>query len=69
MDFKKALKKAKHFEETDRVAIIGCSNKSNKNDLNLKDVKGYFEKKIFFPTPNYATRMEIFKTMIEKKDI
>jgi hypothetical protein len=69
MDFKKALKKAKFFEPTDRIAIIGCSNKANKNDFNLKEAKNYFEKKIFFPFPNYATRKDLFKSMIEEKGV
>lgn len=69
LDFKKALKKAKHFDDQDRVVVIGCTNKANKNDFNLKEAKTYFEKKIFFPFPNYATRIEIFKAMIEEKGV
>ena len=48
------FKKAKYLEPTDRVVFIGCSNKPL--ECVLKDTRNFFEKKFFFPLPNYATR-------------
>jgi hypothetical protein len=31
----------------------------------MKDTRNYFEKKFFFPYPNYGTRKFLFKDFIE----
>lgn len=59
------LKKNKLWSKTDRIAVIGCSNKPY--DASLKDMKKLFDKKIYFPYPNYACRKLMLQTFIEKK--
>lgn len=49
-----AFKKAKYIEQKDRVALIGCTNKPY--DCSSKECRIYFDKKFYFPYPNYATR-------------
>lgn len=59
------LKKNKLWSKTDRVAVIACTNKPY--DAALKESKKLFDKKIYFPFPNYATRKELAKYLIETK--
>ena len=59
------LKKNKLWAKNDRIAVIGCSNKPY--DATLKDCKKIFDKKIYFPYPNYATRKLIISKLIEEK--
>ena len=59
------LKKNKLWSKNDRIAVIGCSNKPY--DATLKDCKKLFDKKIYFPYPNYATRKLIINRLIEEK--
>lgn len=59
------LKKNKLWVKNDRIAIIACSNKPY--DLSIKESKKLFDKKIFFPFPNYPTRKQIIKHFIEEK--
>ena len=59
------LKKNKLWAKTDRVAVIGCTNRPY--DASLKEMKKLFDKKIYFPYPNYATRKLMLQTFIEKK--
>lgn len=59
------LKKNKLWSKTDRVAVIACTNKPY--DAALKESKKLFDKKIYFPFPNYATRKELAKYLIESK--
>jgi len=47
--------------------FIGCTSKPW--DCSSKDVKSFFDKKIYFPFPNYGTRMLLFKTMLEEKKV
>lgn len=51
----------------DRVVIIGCTYKPY--DLNMKESKNFYDKKFFFPFPNYGTRKKLFKALIEKKGL
>ena len=53
------FKKKKFCEVTDRIAFIGCTNKPW--DGNTKELKNFFEKKFYFPFPNYSTRLMLFK--------
>jgi hypothetical protein len=59
------IKKNKLWDKNDRIAVIGCSNKPY--DASLKEMKKIFDKKIFFPYPNYPTRKLMFQTFLEKK--
>lgn len=59
------LKKNKLWSKSDRIAVIGCSNKPY--DASLKEMKKLFDKKIYFPYPNYSTRKLMLKTFIETK--
>lgn len=59
------LKKNKLWSKTDRVAVIACTNKPY--DAALKESKKLFDKKIYFPFPNYASRKELAKSLIESK--
>lgn len=59
------LKKNKLWDKTDRVTVIACSNKPYEGSL--KDFKKLFDKHIYFPYPNYATRKLMLQTFIEKK--
>lgn len=51
----------------DRVAFIGCSNRPFEGSA--RDMKNFFEKKFYFPYPNYATRKLLFKHFIEAKGV
>ena len=59
------MKKNKLWSKNDRIAVIGCSNKPY--DATMKDCKKLFDKKIYFPYPNYATRKLIINRLIEEK--
>lgn len=59
------LKKNKLWEKNDRIAVIACTNRPY--DATLKDMKKLFDKKIYFPYPNYATRKQLIRSFIEEK--
>ena len=59
------MKKNKLWEKTDRISVIGFSNKPY--DGSLKDFKRLFDKKIYFPYPNYSSRKLMLQKFIEKK--
>jgi IQ and AAA domain-containing protein len=59
------LKKNKLWTKNDRIVVISCTNKPY--DASLKDCKKLFDKKIYFPFPNYATRKQIIRYFIEEK--
>lgn len=59
------MKKNKLWNKNDRITVIGCSNKPY--DGSLKEFKKMFDKKIYFPYPNYATRKLIVKKFIAEK--
>jgi hypothetical protein len=48
------MKKNKLWAKTDRISVVACTNKPF--EASLKDMKKMFDKKIYFPYPNYATR-------------
>ena len=52
------MKKSKYIETSDRVCFIAMSNKPA--DQHAKDSKAFFDKKFYFPFPNYATRKFLF---------
>jgi SpoVK/Ycf46/Vps4 family AAA+-type ATPase len=58
-------KKNKLWTKNDQIAVIGCTNKPY--EANTKDIKKLFDKKYYFPYPNYATRKLIFQTLVEQK--
>jgi len=62
-----AFKKAKYLKEDDRVVFIGLTNKPH--ECNMKETKAFFERKVYFPFPNYSTRMMLFEQFIHKKNI
>lgn len=49
---------------TTRVVTICCTNKF---EVNRKDLKKLFDKKIYFPYPDYETRILLFKTFVKEK--
>jgi ATP-dependent 26S proteasome regulatory subunit len=55
----------KLWTKNDQIAVICCTNKPY--EANLKDLKKLFDKKYYFPYPNYATRKLIFQSMVEQK--
>jgi len=59
------LKKNKLWEKNDRITVIACSNRPY--DGSMKDFRKLFDKKIYFPYPNYPTRKLMLQTFIEKK--
>ena len=59
------MKKNKLWEKTDQISVIGFSNKPY--DGALKDFKKLFDKKIYFPYPNYSCRKLMLQNFIEKK--
>ena len=59
------MKKCKYLEPTDRVVVIG--NTDRPNEANMKELKVFFEKKLYFPFPNYSTRKLLFETFIKEK--
>jgi SpoVK/Ycf46/Vps4 family AAA+-type ATPase len=56
------LKKNKLWSKSDRVAVVACTNKPY--DASMKECKKLFDKKIYFPFPNYATRKQLAKFLI-----
>lgn len=51
----------------DRVVIIGCTYKPY--ELNMKEAKNFYDKKFYFPFPNYGTRKLLFKALIQQKGL
>lgn len=45
--------------------MIACSNKPY--EASMKEMKKFFDKKIYFPYPNYSTRKLMLQSFIEKK--
>ena len=58
---------SKHLEHTDKVTLIGVTNKPW--DCNLKEVTKFFYKKFYFPYPDHATRSLIFKHLVESNGV
>jgi hypothetical protein len=58
----KDLKKNKLWDKTDRIAVIGYSNKPY--DGAMKYYKKLFDKCIYFPYPNYSNRKLMLRTFI-----
>jgi ATP-dependent 26S proteasome regulatory subunit len=56
------MKKNKLWNKNDQIAVIACTNKPY--DGTLKDMKKLFDKKLYFPYPNYATRKLLVKSFI-----
>jgi SpoVK/Ycf46/Vps4 family AAA+-type ATPase len=59
------MKKNKLWTKNDQIAVVACTNKPY--DANIKDMKKMFDKKMYFPYPNYATRKLLIKSFIEEK--
>lgn len=63
-EFKKRLN---DLEPTDRVVLIACTSKQHEAGAKeMKDMKEFFDKALYFPFPNYSTRKLVFKTMVER---
>ena len=58
---------SKHLEHTDKVTLIGVTNRPW--DCNLKEVTKFFYKKFYFPYPDHAARSLIFKHLVEKNGV
>lgn len=59
------MKRNKLWSKSDRIAVIACSHKPF--DATMKDCKKLFDKKIYFPFPNYSSRKILVKKLIEQK--
>jgi len=59
------MKKNKLWEKTDRIAVIGCSNRPYNGSL--KAIKRMFHKHYYFPYPNYASRKLLFETFLTER--
>lgn len=59
------MKKNKLWTKEDRIAVIAHSSKPY--DGSMKEFKKVFDKKIYFPYPNYSTRKLMLQNFIEKK--
>lgn len=59
------LKKNALWTKNDQIAVIACSNRPY--DGTMKDIKKLFDKKLYFPYPNYSTRKLLLKHFIEQK--
>jgi hypothetical protein len=58
----KDIKKNKLWEKTDRIAVIGCSNRPYEGSM--KYFRKLFDKQIYFPYPNYSSRKLMLQTFI-----
>lgn len=67
--YKKALLKyLKTLDPVEQVIVIGCARQAWLiPEKNIKNVKALFEKTFYCPFPDYASMIEIWKSMIEKK--
>jgi hypothetical protein len=65
--FDPATKKKTKYTLYNRCVFIGCTNRPY--DCNPKDVKAVYEKKFYFPYPNYATRKLLFRHFIKEKGV
>ncbi|CAK65698.1 unnamed protein product (macronuclear) [Paramecium tetraurelia] len=63
------LKYGKYFTEKQKenVTIIGCSYAPW--NANKKQMKSFFKRRVYFPCPNYATRIMIFQRFFEERKI
>ena len=61
------FKKQKFIEPKDRVYVIACTSKPW--ETSSKECKAFFDKKYYFPYPNYGTRLNLFKNYVEKQGI
>lgn len=63
------LKYGKYFtdKEPENVTIIACTNQPW--DANKKQLKTFFKRRIYFPCPNYATRIKLFQHFFKEKKI
>jgi hypothetical protein len=55
--------------EKQLVQVIGCLNECDFKKVNKKNIKGIFKgdkNKWYFPCPDYGTRRQIFKHMIDR---
>lgn len=59
------MKRNKLWTKSDRIAVIACSHKPF--DSTMKDCKKMFDKKLYFPFPNYTSRKMLAQTLIEQK--
>jgi hypothetical protein len=57
------IKKNKYWDKTDRISVIGCSYKPY--EAPVKDYIKLFDKKFYFPYPDYATRKLLIETFIK----
>ena len=59
------MKKNKYWDKNDQIAVIGCSFKPY--EASVKDYVKLFDKKFYFPYPDYATRKLILETLIKER--
>ena len=59
------MRRNKLWTKADRIAVVACTHKPY--EATLKDCKKLFDKKIYFPFPNYSTRKLLAKSLIEQK--
>lgn len=59
------MKKNKYWEKADRIAVIGCSNKPY--EAPVKEYAKLYDKKLYFPYPDYATRKLLIETFVKER--
>lgn len=53
------------FPQEDRVIIVGCTSKPDAGDA--KDFKNFFQKFLYFPAPDYASRLMLWHHFIRQR--
>jgi SpoVK/Ycf46/Vps4 family AAA+-type ATPase len=62
--FKKDLNTYKNaFSKEDRVIFIGNTNAPDKGDV--KDLRAFFDKQLYMPNPDYASRLMLWRRCIQ----
>ena len=51
-------------KDTTRILFVGCTTAPE--DAAKADMKNFFDKKIFFPCPDYSNRRLLWRKMIER---
>ncbi|KRX02464.1 P-loop containing nucleoside triphosphate hydrolase [Pseudocohnilembus persalinus] len=51
----------------DKVAFIATTNRPY--DCSAKDIKKFFDKKFYFPYPNYGTRLQLIRNFINNRGV
>ena len=56
--------KTKFIKHTDRIIFIGCTRQPERMVKNAKILKKFWDKYLFFPYPDYATRLKLWDRFV-----